>query len=147
MYPDDGFRDLGRQECLRLMAKVAVGRIVYTRRALPAVLPVNFSLDDDGAVLLRTYAASDLVRAVDGAVVAFSPPAWTDPASRYGPATSSYPAGPTTRRPSTGSASSSPDWATSTGWTSCRSTSSVLTSTTRSACPSPCATRPHRIGS
>ncbi|RZU23748.1 pyridoxamine 5'-phosphate oxidase family protein [Streptomyces sp. BK239] len=71
MYPNDGFRELGRQECLRLMAKVPVGRIVYTRRALPAVLPVNFSLDDDGAVLLRTSAASELVRAIDGAVVAF----------------------------------------------------------------------------
>ncbi|MGW1955872.1 pyridoxamine 5'-phosphate oxidase family protein [Streptomyces sp. NPDC001920] len=71
MYPDDGFRELGRQECLRLMAKVPVGRIVFTRRALPAVLPVNFSLDNDGAVLLRTSAASDLVQAIDGAVVAF----------------------------------------------------------------------------
>ncbi|MEW2614767.1 pyridoxamine 5'-phosphate oxidase family protein [Streptomyces sp. NPDC047880] len=71
MYPNDGFRELGRQECLRLMTKVPVGRIVFTRRALPAVLPVNFSLDDDGAVLLRTSAASDLVRAVDGTVVAF----------------------------------------------------------------------------
>lgn len=71
MHPNDGFRELGRQECLRLMAKVPVGRIVYTRQALPAVLPVNFALDDDGAVLLRTSAASDLVRAIDGAVVAF----------------------------------------------------------------------------
>ncbi|MEU0221821.1 pyridoxamine 5'-phosphate oxidase family protein, partial [Streptomyces sp. NPDC006265] len=71
MYPNDGFRELERQECLRLMAKVPVGRIVYTRRALPAVLPVNFSLDGDGAVLLRTSAASELVRAIDGAVVAF----------------------------------------------------------------------------
>ncbi|MEU2518886.1 pyridoxamine 5'-phosphate oxidase family protein [Streptomyces werraensis] len=71
MYPNDGFRELGRQECLRLMAKVPVGRIVFTRRALPAVLPVNFSLDDEGAVLLRISAAADLVRAIDGAVVAF----------------------------------------------------------------------------
>ncbi|WP_367319996.1 pyridoxamine 5'-phosphate oxidase family protein [Streptomyces sp. HUAS ZL42] len=71
MDPNDGFRELERQECLRLMAKVSVGRIVYTRRALPAVLPVNFSLDGDGAVLLRTSAASELARAVDGAVVAF----------------------------------------------------------------------------
>jgi nitroimidazol reductase NimA-like FMN-containing flavoprotein (pyridoxamine 5'-phosphate oxidase superfamily) len=71
MYPDDGFRELERQECLRLMAKVPVGRIVYTRRALPAVLPVNFSLDHDGAALLCTSATSELVRAIDGAVVAF----------------------------------------------------------------------------
>ncbi|MFF7176712.1 pyridoxamine 5'-phosphate oxidase family protein [Streptomyces pseudovenezuelae] len=71
MYSSDGFRELDRQECLGLMARVPVGRIVHTRHALPAVLPVNFSLDYDGGVLLRTAAASELVRAVDGAVVAF----------------------------------------------------------------------------
>lgn len=71
MYPDDGFRELGRQECLELMAGVPVGRIVFTRRALPTALPVNFRLEADGAVLLRTAAGSELVRAVDGAVVAF----------------------------------------------------------------------------
>ncbi|MFC8358540.1 pyridoxamine 5'-phosphate oxidase family protein [Streptomyces griseorubiginosus] len=71
MYSNDGFRELDRQECLRLMARAPVGRIVHTRHALPAVLPVNFSLDYDGGVLLRTAAASELVRAVDGVVVAF----------------------------------------------------------------------------
>jgi nitroimidazol reductase NimA-like FMN-containing flavoprotein (pyridoxamine 5'-phosphate oxidase superfamily) len=71
MYRNDGFRELDRQECLRLLAKVPVGRVVYTRHALPAVLPVNFALDGGGAVLLRTSADSELVRAVDGAVVAF----------------------------------------------------------------------------
>ncbi|MFD4951384.1 pyridoxamine 5'-phosphate oxidase family protein [Streptomyces sp. NPDC058451] len=71
MYRNDGFRELGRQECLRLLAKVPVGRIVHTRHALPAVLPVNFALDGDGAVLLCTSATSELVRAIDGAVVAF----------------------------------------------------------------------------
>ncbi|MER7172174.1 pyridoxamine 5'-phosphate oxidase family protein [Streptomyces mesophilus] len=71
MYANDGFRELGLRECLRLMATVPVGRIVYTRYALPAVLPVNFGLDADGAVVLRTSASSDLVRAVNGAVVAF----------------------------------------------------------------------------
>ncbi|GGY09655.1 pyridoxamine 5'-phosphate oxidase family protein [Streptomyces anandii] len=71
MLKNDGFRSMDRQECLRLLAKVPVGRVVYTRHALPAVLPVNFSLDIDSAVLLRTSAGSDLVRAVDGVVVAF----------------------------------------------------------------------------
>ncbi|WP_405910454.1 MULTISPECIES: pyridoxamine 5'-phosphate oxidase family protein [unclassified Streptomyces] len=71
MYPNDGFRELERQECLRLLAKAPVGRIVHTRQALPTVLPVNFCVDADGAVLLRTSAASELARAVDGAVVAF----------------------------------------------------------------------------
>lgn len=68
---NDAFRALDRQECLRLLAKVPVGRVVYTQQALPAVLPVNFSLDTDTAVLLHTSATSDLVRAIDGVVVAF----------------------------------------------------------------------------
>ncbi|MEU0333873.1 pyridoxamine 5'-phosphate oxidase family protein [Streptomyces sp. NPDC006193] len=71
MYANDGFRELGRDECLRLLTKTPVGRIVHTRHALPAVLPVNFRLDRDGAVLLRTSAASELARAVDRSVVAF----------------------------------------------------------------------------
>ncbi|MFF9328076.1 pyridoxamine 5'-phosphate oxidase family protein [Streptomyces sp. NPDC014776] len=71
MVPDDGFCALDRQECLRLLAKAPVGRVVYTRQALPAVLPVNFTLDTDTSVVLCTSAASDLVRAIDGVVVAF----------------------------------------------------------------------------
>ncbi|MGW7386828.1 pyridoxamine 5'-phosphate oxidase family protein [Streptomyces sp. NPDC054794] len=71
MNPNDGFRELGRHECLRLLATAPIGRIVHTRQALPAVVPVNFGLDADGTVLLRTSAASELARAVDGAVVAF----------------------------------------------------------------------------
>ncbi|MGW2642807.1 pyridoxamine 5'-phosphate oxidase family protein [Streptomyces sp. NPDC001348] len=71
MYSNDGFRELGRHECLRLLATAPIGRVVYTRQALPAVVPVNFGLDADGAVLLRTPATSELARAVDGAVVAF----------------------------------------------------------------------------
>ena len=71
MFPNDGFRELGRHESLRLLATALIGRIVSTRQALPAVVPVNFGLDADGAVLLRTSTASELARAVDGAVVAF----------------------------------------------------------------------------
>ncbi|MBB4711485.1 nitroimidazol reductase NimA-like FMN-containing flavoprotein (pyridoxamine 5'-phosphate oxidase superfamily) [Streptomyces luteogriseus] len=71
MFHNDAFRALDRQECLRLLAKVPVGRVVYTRHALPAVLPINFSLDADASVLLRTSPGSDLVRAIDGVVVAF----------------------------------------------------------------------------
>jgi nitroimidazol reductase NimA-like FMN-containing flavoprotein (pyridoxamine 5'-phosphate oxidase superfamily) len=71
MFQTDGFRALDRQVCLRLSAKMPVGRVVYTRRALPAVLPVDFCLDTDAAVLLCTSAGSDLVRAIDGVVVAF----------------------------------------------------------------------------
>ncbi|WP_328456793.1 pyridoxamine 5'-phosphate oxidase family protein [Streptomyces sp. NBC_00386] len=71
MSQEDTFHELDRQECLRLLAKVPVGRVVYTRQALPAVLPVNFCLDTDDSVLLRTSSDSELVRAIDGVVVAF----------------------------------------------------------------------------
>ncbi|MET9186533.1 pyridoxamine 5'-phosphate oxidase family protein [Streptomyces tendae] len=71
MYRNDGFRELSRQESLQRLADASVGRIVHTRDALPAVLPVNFLLEESGAVLLRTSAASELVRAIDGVVVAF----------------------------------------------------------------------------
>ncbi|MGD1218619.1 MULTISPECIES: pyridoxamine 5'-phosphate oxidase family protein [Streptomyces] len=83
MYPHDGFRELDRPECLRRLALVPVGRIVHTRQALPAVLPVNFSLDTDGAVLLCTSASSELVRAIDDSVVAFEADQ-VDPAARSG---------------------------------------------------------------
>ncbi|WP_328557642.1 MULTISPECIES: pyridoxamine 5'-phosphate oxidase family protein [unclassified Streptomyces] len=71
MSQDDALHELDRRECLRLLAKVPVGRVVYTRQALPAVLPVNFCLDTDNSVLLCTSSDSDLVRAIDGVVVAF----------------------------------------------------------------------------
>ncbi|GLV78417.1 pyridoxamine 5'-phosphate oxidase family protein [Streptomyces hygroscopicus] len=71
MFHNEGFHVLDRQECLRRLTKVPVGRVVYTRQALPAVLPVNFSLDADSSVLLRTSAGSGLVHAIDGVVVAF----------------------------------------------------------------------------
>ncbi|MFJ2237987.1 pyridoxamine 5'-phosphate oxidase family protein [Streptomyces sp. NPDC087859] len=71
MNPNDGSRALGRQECLRPMDRAPISHVVCTRGALPAVLPVNFVLDADGWVLLRASAASELVRSIDGAVVAF----------------------------------------------------------------------------
>lgn len=71
MYQNDGFRELGTPECLRLLAKAPVGRVVHTRHALPAVLPVAFALDADSSIVLRTSAASELARAVEGVVVAF----------------------------------------------------------------------------
>ncbi|MFD7768038.1 pyridoxamine 5'-phosphate oxidase family protein [Streptomyces sp. NPDC059787] len=71
MPQNDAFRALGRQKCLRLPAGVPLGRVIRTGQALPAVLPVNFSLDTDASVLLATSPGSDPVRAVDGTVVAF----------------------------------------------------------------------------
>ncbi|MFF2518073.1 pyridoxamine 5'-phosphate oxidase family protein [Streptomyces sp. NPDC058086] len=71
MNPNDGFRELDREECLRLLERAPIGRVVHTRHALPAVLPVNFCLDIDSAVLMRTSADSELAAAIDGVVIAF----------------------------------------------------------------------------
>lgn len=61
---------LSRDECLRLMASVPVGRIIYTRQALPAVELVNFALDD-GDIIIRADRSGKLAAATRGAVVAF----------------------------------------------------------------------------
>src|SRR6202046_1034828 len=62
--------NMSPDECRRLMGSVAVGRIVYTRQALPAVELVNFALVD-GDIVIRTSAGGELAAATRGAVVAF----------------------------------------------------------------------------
>jgi hypothetical protein len=61
---------LPRVECLRLVGQVSLGRIVYTRQALPAVELVNFALDG-GDIIIRTDSGGKLAAATRGAVVAF----------------------------------------------------------------------------
>jgi uncharacterized protein len=71
MYSDgSALRQLSRNECLTLMASVPVGRIIYTRQALPAVELVNFALDE-GDIVIRTDRSGKLAAAARGAVVAF----------------------------------------------------------------------------
>ncbi len=61
---------LSRSDCLDLLGRVPVGRIVLTMGALPAILPVNFVLCD-GAVIIRTSTGTKLAAAARNAVVAF----------------------------------------------------------------------------
>ncbi len=42
--------ELGRDECLRLLAGGVVGRVVFTEAALPAAHPVTYLLDGDEIV-------------------------------------------------------------------------------------------------
>jgi len=71
MYSDGStLQRLPRDECLALMASVPVGRIIYTRRALPAVELVNFALDE-GDIVIRTDRSGKLAAATRGTVVAF----------------------------------------------------------------------------
>lgn len=58
---------LSHEECLRLLGGAAVGRVVFTIRALPAVQPVSFILADD-AVVFGAEEESQLAAAVRDAV-------------------------------------------------------------------------------
>jgi uncharacterized protein len=73
---------LSRDECLTLLASVPAGRIVYTRRALPAVDLVSFALDH-GDIVIRTGRGGTLAAATRGAVVAFEADQ-LDPAGQSG---------------------------------------------------------------
>ncbi len=66
----NGVEVLSRAESIALLETQEVGRLVYTRRALPAIRPVNFAVRG-GAVLIWTGSASSLGQAVRGSVVAF----------------------------------------------------------------------------
>jgi uncharacterized protein len=71
MYSDGPApQQLSRDECLRLMASVSMGRIIYTRQALPAVELVNFALDH-GDIVIKTDGAGKLAAATRQAIVAF----------------------------------------------------------------------------
>jgi len=71
MYSDgSALEQLSRDACLHLMASVSVGRIVYTRRALPAVELDNFALEG-GDIIIRTDRNGKLAAATQHSVVAF----------------------------------------------------------------------------
>ncbi|MFP5336169.1 MAG: pyridoxamine 5'-phosphate oxidase family protein [Actinomycetes bacterium] len=53
-----------------LLGTVSIGRVVFTERGLPAILPVTFVLDGD-AVVIRTAHGSRLAKAGDDAVLSF----------------------------------------------------------------------------
>jgi nitroimidazol reductase NimA-like FMN-containing flavoprotein (pyridoxamine 5'-phosphate oxidase superfamily) len=61
---------LDRAECLELLRTVTVGRIAFTERGLPAIQPVNFTVDGSN-VIIRTSGGGKLAAAVAGAMVAF----------------------------------------------------------------------------
>lgn len=61
---------LSREECLGLLSTVDIGRVVFTDRALPAVLPVTFIVDE-GSIVIRTARGTRLARAAQDAVLAF----------------------------------------------------------------------------
>ncbi len=71
MYPESAApKQLTRDESLRLLATVPIGRIIFTRRALPAVELVHFALDN-GDIVIRTDRPGTLTAATRADVVAF----------------------------------------------------------------------------
>jgi len=70
--------ELTRPESLRLLGGTPVGRIVYTVRALPAIVPACH-LVENGMVVVRTHIASECA----GSVVAYQADA-IDPVERFG---------------------------------------------------------------
>ncbi|NUR00895.1 MAG: pyridoxamine 5'-phosphate oxidase family protein [Streptomyces sp.] len=78
--------ELGSDEALRLLGSVSVGRIVFTRHALPTIRPVNHVLDR-GDIVIRTHEGAALTsrarEAPSGVVVAYEADT-IDPATHLG---------------------------------------------------------------
>ena len=61
---------LSRLDCLALLRTISVGRVAFTYRAMPAIVPVSFALVRD-AIVVVSQDRSLLDYADDRAVVAF----------------------------------------------------------------------------
>ncbi|MBN6033765.1 pyridoxamine 5'-phosphate oxidase family protein [Amycolatopsis sp. 195334CR] len=61
---------LSHGECLRLLERAGVGRVVYTKHAMPAIDLVAYTMRE-GAVIIRSPEHSELPAALRNAVVAF----------------------------------------------------------------------------
>jgi nitroimidazol reductase NimA-like FMN-containing flavoprotein (pyridoxamine 5'-phosphate oxidase superfamily) len=65
--------ELSRQEALRRLGSVAIGRVVFTSQAMPAIRPVNHLLDQ-GRIIFRGYRDAAITAAASrerGTVVAY----------------------------------------------------------------------------
>lgn len=87
VHPEDRtVRELTQDEALDLLAATPLGRVVFTRNALPAIRPVNHLVESDGQIIVRTRLATRFggaVRANAGVVVAYEADE-IDPVARLG---------------------------------------------------------------
>ncbi|MGD0937980.1 MAG: pyridoxamine 5'-phosphate oxidase family protein [Streptosporangiaceae bacterium] len=67
---DSGPTMIPADECLRLLTSVSVGRIAYTKKALPAVEPVRFAVDGN-EIVIRIDTGSTLSATIPDTIVAF----------------------------------------------------------------------------
>jgi uncharacterized protein len=81
-YAERSLMALSRRECVALLGQEKIGRAVFTDRALPAVVPVTFAIQDD-AVLMCTAADTRLAAAASRGVLAFQADD-IDPSTRGG---------------------------------------------------------------
>ncbi len=58
--------ELTEGECLRLLASVSIGRVVFTQRAMPAIRPVNHVVDGRTIIIRTHLGAAIAARASDG---------------------------------------------------------------------------------
>lgn len=65
-----GFQTMTAEECRRLLATADIGRVAISAGALPLVLPVQYTLEDDH-LLLRTPGHHEVGDGIDGQVVGF----------------------------------------------------------------------------
>ncbi|MGW4770899.1 pyridoxamine 5'-phosphate oxidase family protein [Nocardia sp. NPDC004278] len=73
-FPGRAIVELDRATALDLLSTVSIGRVVFSRNALPAIRPVNHIVEADGSVIVRTRLAAQLTSAVrgnSGVVVAY----------------------------------------------------------------------------
>ena len=68
---------LDGDECRRLLEKTSIGRLAFTDGALPAILPVSYTVHD-GHVLIAARRGSSVTAALRGAVVAFEVDSWSE---------------------------------------------------------------------
>jgi uncharacterized protein len=68
--PDHVVEDLDDPACRSLLRSARIGRLGYTRNALPAIAPVPFCVHGD-RVVIPSRSGSSLVPGTSGAVVAF----------------------------------------------------------------------------
>jgi nitroimidazol reductase NimA-like FMN-containing flavoprotein (pyridoxamine 5'-phosphate oxidase superfamily) len=60
-----GLEVLTPGDCVHLLAASRIGRVGFVASGQPHVLPVNYVIDDDGAVVFRTTAESILTSVAD----------------------------------------------------------------------------------
>jgi nitroimidazol reductase NimA-like FMN-containing flavoprotein (pyridoxamine 5'-phosphate oxidase superfamily) len=67
-------RPLTREQAMRLLRSVPMGRIAFTYHAMPAIRPVNHMVDEAGRIVIRSHEGAAIVTATDamrGTVVSY----------------------------------------------------------------------------